>query len=502
MRSLISTDIAVILARLGLLLALGGLAVIEAAFSGARTPRAYAVGSYAINYDASATGAVFPRERIQVLAPDLEEARGIIALDCAASDKARCLPRESEQKARAEATSRHAAPAEPWPACDAQLLVLDAWEGLNTLCVKNHNPRLSASFVERVTQGISDWVSWTQHGGIRMRVESQARLLPVSRVRCPEGGTCLSVEHGGLALAEDGDVLAAEPHHNRVTVFNVGNQWPGEPGSGPELIGRHAYSAPGSAVIHDVTTLPDNSLAVIQSSEATPHLRGVFQVRGDGSAPTPIASATDVTRPVGVWYSHHTGRLYVTDASETEQRWMYFQRENGGWSAARGIWTTQQRSTPPMLRHMVTGWTTEQPAREVLFSAGPDGLYVIDPAGILLAKYVVGRPISGVDWGASRDAMGNDRAYADLYLTSGRYIGVLRVAARPRTDPTTVVFNPSPAPPAPPPTAGTLKPAGPAGDPPGAGGDPPGTKTTVKPRRPAAQRPKPAPCSCPPVIKQ
>jgi hypothetical protein len=59
-------------------------------------------------------------------------------------------------------------------------------------------------------------------------------------------------------------------------------------------------------------------------------------------------------------------------------------------------------------------------AREVVFAAGLDGVYVFHPDGALLAKYVLGDVVTGLAWGDD----------GDLYLASGRRVGMLRTRSK------------------------------------------------------------------------
>jgi hypothetical protein len=176
-------------------------------------------------------------------------------------------------------------------------------------------------------------------------------------------------------------------------------------------------------MLNDVARLPGGGLVVAESSSTDPKLSGVRLLMNKGSTGEDLVPGMYAPHPVGIWFSRDTQRLYVTDVSNGVQRWMYVEHANGKWSTPpRTFWTTADTGSKlPVLRHLITGWNdaaAAEESREIVFAGGPDGLYVMDPAGLLLAKYSLGRPLSGLDWGRS----------GELFFSAGRFLAVLRVS--------------------------------------------------------------------------
>jgi hypothetical protein len=404
-----------ILARLAPLLVLGIVAFGEAA-SGARGYRPYEVGSKAIIYDTRAKNIVLKDERVRVLDSSLESGGGLVAIDCVNrdADGLGCLSLESF-------AGTSDGPDKPFPPgfqCDTQLIVADAWEGLSAFCFERTTPPARKDFVARAIRKFAAVITGGPEVVGRLRAGSVAALLPSTRQTCPES-ECLGVEHGGVTVDDAGDITLAEPHTDRITTFRLGLRPPGRL-RGAEVIGKVQYSGRAGMVLHDVARVPDGGLIVAESSSADPKSSSV-RLLMSGEPTVELVSGVYAPHPVGLLFSRDTQRLYLTDVTDGVQRWMYVERTSGQWSTARTFWTAAGGSESRVLRHLITGWNdsaTGEESREIVFAGGSDGLYVIDPAGLLLAKYSLGRPVSGVDWGGS----------GELFFSSGRIIGVLRVA--------------------------------------------------------------------------
>jgi hypothetical protein len=406
-----------IMVRLAPLLLLGLVAFGEAA-SGARGHRPYEVGSKAIIYDTRAKHVVLEDERVRILTSTLENGGGLVAMDCVRSDPDAlgCLPL-GHFAGNSDGTERRL------PAnlhCDTQLIVADAWEGLSAFCFERTTPPARKDFVARAIRRVAAVITGGPEVVGRLRAGSVAALLPSTRQTCPES-ECLDVAHGGVAVDDAGDITLTEPHADRITTFRLGLRPPGRVREA-EVIGKVQYSGRAGMLLHDVARVPGGGLVVAESSSTDPKLSSVRLFLNGEPKGEALVSGVYAGHPVGLWFSRDTQRLYITDVSDGVQRWMYVERTNGQWSTPRTFWAAADSSSEtPLLRHVITGWNAAaagDESREIVFAGGSDGLYVIDPAGLLLAKYVLGRSLSGLDWGRS----------GELFFASGRFIGVLHVA--------------------------------------------------------------------------
>jgi hypothetical protein len=473
--------------RLGPLLLLGGLAFGEAA-RGARGERPYEVGSKAIVYDSRAAKILLKEARMRVLSPALENGGGLLAIYCADRDRdpdgLRCLPLHHFGEGSGSRTKRRPATDQ----CDTQIMVADAWEGLATFCVERTTEQKPQRYFAAKLSKYAAAITGGPEAVGQLRAASLAALRPSTRQTCPDS-ECLDVEHGGVAVDDVGDITLTEPHTERITTFRVGLRPPAairEPDA--EAIGKVQYSGRAGRKLHDVSTVPGVGLVIAESSSANPTASSV-RLLVNGEAPgVELVSGLYAPRPVGVWFSRDTKRLYVTDVSHGVQRWMYVeQAADGSWSTPRTFWTTADSgSKPPLLRHLITGWNSaagSEESPEIVFAAGPDGLYVIDPAGLLLGKYALGRPLSGLDWGKP----------GELFFSSGRFLGVLRVADAIHAR---NVDGPTPSPPATvqPPTDTRVPVTTPSSTKPLPLGSPVGDKS--RPKKPTPNRPATPTCIC------
>jgi sugar lactone lactonase YvrE len=317
----------------------------------------YQIGSRALIYDQRAQYFVDPAARIEVVYSNLEEGRGL-AYD----------------------TSR------------STLIVADAFQGLIPL--KMPPP-----------------VSPPRAGEV-----------------CPERH-CISVDHGGLLLDRAGDLLLSDTQVGRLVVRDGASfEFKGTVGSITLL-----------RKVHDATMLPEGVLIVGESDlededpEGRPTRGALYAVSADRTEKIDAV----VSHPVGLAYSPGERRLYVSDLGAAMKRWIYFQRAGSQWRQTGVLWSEPIAGlrTRPLLQDMAIGTgrvdssaglnpaeasvAEREAAREVVFAAGLDGIYVFHPDGALLAKYVLGDVVTGLAWGDG----------GDLYLTSGRRVGMLRTRA-------------------------------------------------------------------------
>jgi hypothetical protein len=418
-----------ILVRLAPLLLLGIVAFVEAA-SGARGDWPYEVGSEAIRYDDRADKIVVEHERPRVAA-SLENGRGVVAINCrnGDADSLNCLPVEHFVSTGSSGSQIKLADIQ----CDTQVMVADAWEGVSAFCFERVNEPARKGFIALSLGELSDLITERPNEVGRLRATSVTGLLPSTRRMCP-ASECLDVEHGGIAIDDAGDLTVAEPHNDRVTTFRLGLRPPARLPNA-EVIGKVQYSGRAGTQLHDVTSVPGAGIVVAESSPLDTKLSSVRLFTNSEAPPLELVSGVQAPYPVGVWFSRDTNRVYVTDVSNGVQRWLSVERVDGKWRTPRTFWSARDDSSkPPLLRHMITGWSED--GREVLFASGPDGLYVIDPAGLLLAKYSLQRPLRGLDWGRSDE----------LFFSSGRLLSVLRVneTMRPRNPNPPPVSTPAP----------------------------------------------------------
>jgi sugar lactone lactonase YvrE len=243
---------------------------------------------------------------------------------------------------------------------------------------------------------------------------------------CP-GRHCISVDHGGLQLDRNGDLLLSDTHEGRLVVrdavtFEV----------------KHAIGNKLFRNIHDVAALSQDEFIVSESdineldAEGKPTHGALYRIRTNQ---VDEIVKDGLSHPVGLALSPGERRLYVADFGTEMKRWLYFEESGPTWTPAGVLWSERiaKGQKRPALQDMAIGTgripdkkseapqeVMKQLTREAVFAAGLDGLYIFHPDGTLMAKYVIGDTITGVTWGEE----------GVLYLTSGRRIGRLLTRAR------------------------------------------------------------------------
>jgi hypothetical protein len=254
---------------------------------------------------------------------------------------------------------------------------------------------------------------------IRCRDDRQTplRRLPVTEI-CPSG-ECAPVEHGGMTIGGDW-LYVADAHQRKVTMRNLA-----DPRLGTRTIGDGVVRR-----IHDVVRVASNGQVVAESAVDD----GVVLARDEKADPAETEGAVyelsdagvrrnieaRFTHPVGLAYSSLRKRLYVVDVRGRTQTWRYFERVETTWREKGVLWseTIAHAERWPRLQSMAIG--TSVANEEVVFAAGPDGLYLFHADGTLLAKYLLGAPVSGLTWGRN----------GELFMTVERRLCVLQTRAR------------------------------------------------------------------------
>jgi sugar lactone lactonase YvrE len=254
-----------------------------------------------------------------------------------------------------------------------------------------------------------------------------ARIERLSKtVVCPDGD-CEPIEHGGLLVVGQ-QLVVSDEHQRRLLVRGLASDQSQKLESmGKTVLGRvhdAASIAPGTIVVAESAAGNDERVDDADRQKAPHHRGAVYTLSHTGVREDVKAEFED---PVGVAYSARDKRLYVADISPNAETWRYFDREPSGWTEKGILWTAPIKSPTerPRLQSIVIGVDRER-SSEIIFAAGPDGLYLLDPAGVLLAKYMLSAPVSGLTWGDG----------GELFMTVGRRLCVLMTAARPADPPT------------------------------------------------------------------
>lgn len=119
---------------------------------------------------------------------------------------------------------------------------------------------------------------------------------------------------------------------------------------------------------------------------------GVYRLRRDGT----LELLTDALRaPNGIELSPDERTLYVTDVDPDRPAWLAFELRDDGLGARRVLadarpWTLLRRGGPDGL---------DADAQGHLFAAGPEGVFVFAPNGVLLGVIETGVPTANVAWG-------------------------------------------------------------------------------------------------------
>jgi sugar lactone lactonase YvrE len=317
----------------------------------------YRIGSKALVYDQRARYFVDPAARIEVVYSNLEQGRGLA-----------------------------------YDASRSTLVVADAWQGILPL---------------------------------KMPPPVQP---PRARDVCPEEH-CVSVDQGGLLLDRAGDLLLSDTHVGRLVVRD-----------GATFEFKGTVGGTVFRKVHDAVMLPSGVLMVGESDledldpEGRPTKGALYQVFSDRTERIDAS----VSHPLGLAYSPGERRVYVSDVGPSLKRWLYFQEGGGAWKQTGVLWSEPVVGirTRPLLQDIVIGTgsvdATErmnveevkaaerEAAREAIFAAALDGIYVFHPDGALLAKYVLGDVVAGLAWGDN----------GELYLTSGRRVGRLQTRSK------------------------------------------------------------------------
>jgi sugar lactone lactonase YvrE len=248
--------------------------------------------------------------------------------------------------------------------------------------------------------------------------------LPKTNI-CPDG-ECVPVDLGGLVLDADGHLLVAIRHQRRLLLRDL-NQNGIATNFGSVIRGDvhdAASVAPGIVVVGE-------TVEEVSDDGRRRQVGRLFEV----GAEKPVPIDVRVARPVGLAYSQDRQRLYVADIDNGSERWrFYVKNAAGNWIEAGMVWTEQLPSgeREPSLQSMVVVKGTvgacaksTSPECEAIFAAGPQGLYVFDPDGGLLAKYLVGGGVTGL---ALSPPKGEERE-SELFMTLGRRLAVLKISA-------------------------------------------------------------------------
>lgn len=245
--------------------------------------------------------------------------------------------------------------------------------------------------------------------------KSLARL-PVNTEICPDD-RCEPVEHGGAVIV-GGDLVIADTHKHQVLAWDPIGRKP--------VQDRWRFTGLGR--VRDVAVIANDRIVVAEAAPAQPAglrdfggaRRGaLYELSADGRR-TDIG--IQVTEPLGVAHSpagpDSPAQLYVADLADRVITWRRFQSIDGTWLDHGVVWSQAlgAGATPPSLQSIRVA---RKGGKEALFVATPDGLSVLDPRGVLLARFVLNAPVSGLAWGSD----------SNLFLTIGRRLCVLKTDA-------------------------------------------------------------------------
>ena len=269
------------------------------------------------------------------------------------------------------------------------LIVADAWEGLYEYKVLN--------------------------GAVSNR--EQPRKLPNLEV-CPDG-QCVAVDHRGLVFnppGADGHVLIADTNRQRLLLRATNDKPMARP---------RGWSATLEGVT-DATLGGDDRLFVTAAPDRGPRPAGsLFEISATQRDKAPVRIAT-LEHPLGVGFDPCRERIYVADVTDRQISWVYFEH-SGEQKWTRAVLASQplpREVERPLLQDIAvarcSGKRDSASGGEV-FAAGPDGLYVYDPEGTLIARYRLKQPVAGLTWGIGEEA---------LYMTIGHRLARLRTGVR------------------------------------------------------------------------
>jgi hypothetical protein len=255
---------------------------------------------------------------------------------------------------------------------------------------------------------------------------------------CPDGG-CEQVDHRGLLVDGDGRFLLSEAHEQRLLTVTADNKFDSTLG------GPFAFNAVVDAAIDDTQPGQSTSILAIDSDR---QITDSGDIKRSGRLLRVLAGETKIldstlTAPRGIAVSPCRERVYVADTDDQTQKWIYYTKVGDGWQRTGVLWTASAHDYEhhqPALRSIavaaagrkddkfVTPANPNGCAGEQVFAAGPEGLYVFDPDGTLLAKFVVSEPVSGLTWSESSRYDGSVRPEPRLYMTIGHRLCYLDVA--------------------------------------------------------------------------
>jgi len=220
----------------------------------------------------------------------------------------------------------------------------------------------------------------------------------------------------GLAWDAGGRLLLAEHGDRRVTRLE-------RDGRKTTLADRYQGRRLNSP--NDVVVGPDGSLFFTDPPWGLPRwwddparelgFSGVYRLGPDGL----LTLVTDEFRaPNGIGLLPDGRRLVVTESKPELAAWYVLDLEPDGTARSRRLlldaipWARHRRGAPDGLKLDQEG---------NLFAGGPGGVYVIDPAGVLLGVIETGSPASNTAWGEDGTV---------LYITSGTRVMRIRTTTR------------------------------------------------------------------------
>jgi gluconolactonase len=121
--------------------------------------------------------------------------------------------------------------------------------------------------------------------------------------------------------------------------------------------------------------------------------QGVYRLRPDGRLDL---LTRELSAPNGIAFSPDERTLYVSNADRRRLIWMAFPVKADGTLGQSRVLYDGTRSTADR-RGVADGMKVD--VRGNIFGAGPGGVYVIDPAGVLLGWFDFGGNVGNVAWG-------------------------------------------------------------------------------------------------------
>lgn len=289
----------------------------------------------------------------------------------------------------------------------AEILEYGLQDPRGLACDKNSN-RVFVSEANRAL--VVDWPDSISPIGSSAALPSGLQY-PDPASMCP-GESCANVDQRGLAISGS-RLFSAEHGRQRIGLRTVPPYSPGtnengewlvsassETGEVQRLTGPSGLTSAGKLLFitddgpRRVTTAKSVEGDQTKSTEgATGQLGGAYVCAAENCLPESIGGP--LRHPTGITAVGEDGPIFVAETDSEEVRWPIFVKSSEGhWSSAGLLGSASIRNSAVPLPSFL-GIAVEN-SGQIVFAAGPGGLYIFDRTGTVLGRILFDEPVTGV----------------------------------------------------------------------------------------------------------